>query len=117
MKSLWYTAIIIGLAVSGCGEKSNPPSGATNTNASGDNLLTAPVDYLRAVGKAQQNAAATVDTTSLDKAIQLFNVDKGRYPKDLDELVKERFIPQLPPVPYGTKLQYDAASGKVSATW
>jgi len=76
--------------------------------------LDAPADYLRGLGKAQQTAVKTVDTTRLTQAVQLFNVEKGRNPKDLDELVKEKFLPQLPPVPYGMKLVYDADSGKVS---
>src|SRR5207249_11706605 len=100
----------------GCGEKSDKPApGATNAAGSGGGSpLTAPVDYLRAVGKAQQSAVKTVDTTSLDQAIQLFNVEKGRNPKDLNELVAQKFIPRIPDAPYGTKLVYDAEAGKVS---
>ena len=99
----------------GCGEKSDKPAtGATNAASGGGSPLTAPVDYLRAVGKAQQSAVKTVDTASLNQAIQLFNVEKGRNPKDLDELVREKFIPQIPAAPYGTKLVYDAGAGKVS---
>jgi len=116
MKSLFYLSTITALLLVSCGAKSSnsAPPAATNTNTSGGSLLTAPVDYLRAAGKAQQDMVKTVDTTSLDQAIQLFNVDKGRYPKDLNELVQERFIAKIPPVPYGTKLEYDAAVGKVS---
>ena len=75
--------------------------------------MTAPVDYLNAMGKAQQSAVKTVDTTSLDQAIQLFNVDQGRNPKDLNELVEKKYMPQLPTPPYGTKLDYDANAGTV----
>lgn len=56
----------------------------------------------------------SIDTNALTKAIDLFNVDKGRNPKDLNELVAERYIPMVPKPPYGTKLSYDAASGRVS---
>jgi len=99
----------------GCGEKSDKPApGATNAANTGGSPLTAPVDYLRAAGKAQQSAVKTVDTTSLNQAIQLFNVEKGRNPKDLNELVAQKFIPRIPDAPYGTKLLYDAEAGKVS---
>ena len=54
-----------------------------------------------------------MDTTSLNQAIQMFNVDKGRYPKDLNELVAEKYVPKLPAAPIGTKLEYDATAGKV----
>ena len=102
----------------GCSEKtaqtsSSGTNSAASTNSSGS-LLDAPTDYLRAAGKGQQNAVKTVDTVSLNQAIQLFNIDKGRNPADLNELVKEHYIPQIPPAPYGTKLAYDSASGKVS---
>jgi hypothetical protein len=108
-------SICLFLAVSllGCGEKSDKP-GASATNASSGNPLNAPADYLRAVTKAQQSAVKTVDTSSLNQAIQLFNVEKGRNPKDLDELVQQKFIPQIPAAPYGYKLEYDSGAGKVS---
>lgn len=105
----------IGLAIlqAGCGDNSAKP-GPTNTTASGSSPLTAPVDYLAAAGKAQQSAVKVADTTSLNKAIQMFSVDKGRFPKDLSELVQEKYISKLPDAPYGMKLSYDAAAGKVT---
>ena len=75
--------------------------------------MSAPADYLGALGKAQQAAVKTVDTTSLNQAIQLFNVENGRNPKDLNELVEKKFIPKIPDAPRGMKLQYDATAGKV----
>src|SRR6266571_8659876 len=114
MKIFCLSVLTVTLLV-GCGEKSDKPApGATNAANTGGSPLTAPVDYLRAAGKAQQSAVKTVDTTSLNQAIQLFNVEKGRNPKDLNELVQEKFIPQIPAAPYGTKLVYDAGAGKVS---
>ena len=112
MKTLACVIIAASLVLIGCGKSSTPPASSTNATSSGS-VLTAPVDYLGAIGKAQQNAVKTVDTTSLTQAIQLFNVDKGRNPKDLNELVQEKYIPQIPTPPYGTKLDYDPASGRV----
>src|SRR6266850_3576363 len=112
MKIFGCLTLTAALLLIGCGEKSDKPAASTNA-PSGGGVLTAPVDYLGAITKGQQNAVKTVDTTSLNQAIQLFNVDKGRNPKDLNELVKEKFIPQIPPTPYGTRLDYDANSGTV----
>src|SRR5437016_3059290 len=114
MKIACFLAVTSVLLLAGCGEKSSPPTQTTNASSSGGSPLTAPVDYLNAMGKAQQSAVKTVDTTSLDQAIQLFNVDQGRNPKDLNELVEKKYIPQLPKPPYGTKLEYDAVAGKVT---
>jgi Rieske Fe-S protein len=113
MKTSHLLAVAAGLLLAGCGEKSNPPAQGTNTTSAG-NPLTAPVDYLDAAAKAKQSAVKTVDVTSLNQAIQMFNVEKGRNPKDLNELVTEKFIPRIPDAPYGTRLEYDAASGKVT---
>ena len=100
-------AAILILLLVGCGEKSSSPS-----NSSG-NPLNAPGDYLNAAGKGQQHAIKTVDTAALNQAIQMFQVDKGRFPKDLDELVKEKFIPKIPEAPAGMKITYDATAGTV----
>ena len=112
---LFVTAVVAtSLLLTGCGEKSSPSQASnSNTNTSTGSPLTAPVDYLSAIAKGQQSAVKTIDTTSINKAIQLFNVDRGRNPKDLNELVQEKYIPQLPATPYGTKLSYDANLGEV----
>ena len=45
----------------------------------------------------------------------MFNVQEGRLPRDLNErLVEKKLIGKIPPVPYGMKLDYDPATGKVS---
>src|SRR5438874_7458947 len=113
MKTPFCLSVVAGLLLAGCGEKSSQPATATNANSSGGSPLTAPVDYLGAMGKAQQNAVKTVDTTSLNQAIQMFNVGEGRNPKDLNELVEKKYLPQLPTPPFGTKLDYDASAGTV----
>ena len=111
---IYYFSLLLVVLLLGCEQKSQSSGGGTTNTSSGGSVLTAPVDYLRAAGKAQQSAVKTVDTASLNQAIQLFNVEKGRNPKDLDELVREKFIPQIPAAPYGTRLVYDAGAGKVS---
>jgi hypothetical protein len=109
MKLPFCLGLAAGLALAGCGGDSDKPGSATNKTSSAD----APGGYLGAISKAQQNAVKTVDTASINQAIQLFNVDKGRYPKDLNELVQEKYMPQVPTPPYGSKLVYDATAGKV----
>ena len=113
MKKL-LIALSAGLLLAGCGgdNSTKPAAGTTNTASSG-NPLDAPGDYLKALGKGQQSAVKTVDTTSLDKAIQMFGVDQGRNPRDLNELVEKKYMPRIPDAPYGTKLVYDANAGTV----
>ncbi len=115
MKSTSPYVLILGLLLAGCSGKSDKTdqSASATNNASSGGIVTAPVDYLKSAANAQQSAVKTVDTTSLDKAIQLFNVDQGRNPKDLQELVDKKYIPQIPNAPYGSKLVYDANAGTV----
>lgn len=103
------------LLAAACGNNSGGSSTASSTNSAnaGANPLNAPADYLGGLAAGQRSAVKTVDTTSLQQAIQLFSVDHGRNPKDLNELVEQKYIPRLPEPPHGMKLDYDAQTGTV----
>ncbi len=108
--------MVVCLLCFGCGGKTDNTAQPAVATTNGASRAQAPAGYLGGLAKGQKDAVKTVDTASLDKAIQLFNVEKGRNPKDLNELVQEKYIPQLPPAPYGMKLDYDPNSGKVTLT-
>lgn len=113
--TLWNALglILACLALAGCGSKETQPTPpATNTTTSG-NPVTAPVDYLGAVSKAQQSAVKTTSTVGLQQAINQFQVTEGRYPKDLNELVAKETISSVPAPPAGMKYDYDPATGQV----
>ena len=86
---------------------------AESLNRTISSPLNAPADYVGALGKAQQTAVKTVDTASLDQAIQMFAGEHGRNPKDLSELVEQKLINRIPDAPRGMKIVYDADAGKV----
>lgn len=115
MKIAFLIPVAVGLLLVGCSDssKSPAPSAATNTPTASGNPLTAPVDYLNSAVKAQQSAVKTVDVTSLNKALEMFNVQEGRFPKDLNELVSKKYIPLIPTPPFGSKIEYDATAGTV----
>jgi hypothetical protein len=104
MKLLLLACVALVLFLAGCDSKSG---------SSGGSPLTAPVDYLDAAGKSQQKAVKVVDVASLTQAIEMFNVQEGRYPKDLNELVQMKYIAKIPDAPYGSKIVYDAGTGTV----
>ena len=56
----------------------------------------------------------TRNAASLREEIRLFQVDKGRNPATLDELVQGDYIKKIPDAPYGMKIVYNAESGDVS---
>jgi len=116
MRCLLPLSATLLLVITGCGESSadkKPSPGSTNTVSDTASPLTAPVDYLDSINRGQRSAERTVDTASITKAVELFHVENGRFPKDLNELVTEKFLPQIPTPPRGMKITYDAATGKV----
>jgi ABC-type Fe3+-hydroxamate transport system substrate-binding protein len=106
MKTTLIVPLIASLLLVGCGD-----GGKKNSESS--NPITAPVDYIGAVTKAQTVAEKTVDVASLTKAIQMFQVEEGRLPKTLNELVEKKYLPKLPEPPAGQQLSYDPNTGKV----
>ena len=108
--------LITGFFVAGCSKSDNPPPPAPTVTTPAPTAPAAnqPNGYLGAMGAAERLAVKTVDLSSLNQNIQLFNASEGRYPKDLDELVSTHYIPQIPPAPAGQKLAYDATQGKVT---
>lgn len=115
MKGLSALFFVAALVFSGCGKHSqaNAPE-PTSSPTAGQNPITAPVDYLGAVGKAHKAAVKTIDTVSIDQAIRMFQTEEGRLPRDLNELVTEQYLPTLPTPPAGMKFQYDARTGRVT---
>ena len=117
MKALLLIPAAAGILLAGCGQSSspaNPPS--TNnaaTNFASGNPLTAVPDYLGAVGGAQKFAVKQIDLSYLHEAIEQFDAAEGRYPKDLNELVQEKYLSKIPAAPYGMKIDYDPATGAV----
>ncbi len=93
---------------SGCKEgKKSSESGSSG------NPLTAPADYVGALGNAQKSAQKTLSTVGINQAIQQFQVEQGRLPKDLNELVAKGAITQIPPPPRGMKYDYDSKTGVI----
>jgi len=93
----------------GCGDSSSNSSEASPSG----NPVNAPADYVGALGKAQQNAVKTVDLSALTKAVQMFQAEQGRWPKDLNELVAIKYLSKVPDAPVGKKISYDPNTGVV----
>jgi hypothetical protein len=110
MKGLLTLVLMAGLLLAGC--KKQQPAAPTTNAASSGNPITAPIDYLGAVGQAPKTATKVVSSAGLQQAIQMFWAQEGRFPKDLSELAPN-YIDRLPPPPAGMKYSYDARNGTV----
>ena len=100
------------LLFGGCNDSSQ-----TNTSSSSGNkssVTTAPAEYLNRAAKAQKRAVKTVDVTAMNKAIESFYVQQGRFPKDLLELVEKGLLPRIPELPDKATWVYDSKNGVVS---
>jgi len=109
MKAILAFCVASSLFLAGCGDGGSSGQ-ATEDNSS---VVTAPVDYLGAVGQAKQSSVKKIDLAALTKAIQSFEVSEGRLPKDLDELVSMNYLREIPKPPHGQKIVYDANAGTV----
>jgi len=112
MKPSFLISVAVGLLLAGCGKNnSSPHPQGTNTTTS---VQPAPssADYLGTLMRADKYAVKTIDVSYLNQAVQLFNTQEGRLPKDLNELVPN-YVGKLPATPYGTKLDYDPNTGQV----
>jgi len=118
MKASFFILAAAGLLLAGCGNNNSSPhpqAASTNkTTNTTDSAEPAPssVDYLGTLMRADKSAVKTIDVSYLNEAIQLFNTQEGRLPKDLNELVPN-YVGKLPATPYGTKLDYDPNTGLV----
>src|SRR5512147_1157725 len=109
MKTSIFLTLVAGLLFVGC-KKEEPAKKPAGSSDAGGNPLTAPVDYLGAVGKAQKSATKTVSSAGLQQAIQMYYAQEGRFPKALKDLVPD-YVGQIPPAPAGMKYDYDPKSG------
>jgi len=116
MKACFLIWIAAGLLLAGCGKNgsSSHPQGATPAQATNTAAVAQPSGgYLGALMQADKSAVKSIDVSYLNQAVQLFNTQEGRLPKDLNELVPN-YVGKLPAAPYGYKIVYDATSGLVT---
>jgi hypothetical protein len=105
--------VLIGCALlAGCGKKKVAEKNLLTNNNSG-NPITAPADYLGAVNQARKFAIRRVDIAQLQNAINLFNGQEDRYPRDLNELVAKHYIQAIPALPQGSRYTYNPATGDI----
>lgn len=111
---LWTTCLVglLASALAAC-DGGDKPGTNQQDSVTGENPLTAPVDYLDAVSKAKSSTEATLAITQIRQAIQTFQAEYGRFPMNLDELIEDGYLRALPKLPYHTRFAYDKGSGTI----
>ena len=109
MKTTFYF-LALGLLASACGDQPEPD---INDNSSG-NPATAPVDYLGAVNKGRNKAIIDAGLLQVNSAINQFKATSSQPPTNLQELITEGLLAELPAVPNGMKWQYNPQTGEAA---
>jgi hypothetical protein len=94
--------MVAAVLLAGCGESSSPQTQVNPADVTNNTLVN-----------AKRTADKTIDVSFINQAIQLFNVQEGRYPKTLDELTP-KYVAKIPDAPLGYKLSYDEKKGEVT---
>ena len=113
MKTLCLLAASFLLFACGCGHSEKSNAVAANQPEVVQNPIEAPAEYIGVLGKAEQQAVRTADLATLTKAIQIFEAQEDRYPRDLKELVEKEYLAKLPVLPPSTVFSYDPKTGAV----
>jgi hypothetical protein len=116
-----YVAAFLWAFAFGCGKSDQSNQSPTNSLAAATvnvitNQQTAGKEieqYGHTLAQAKKKAIVQTDFISVDRAIQAFQADKGRNPENLDELIKEKFLPRLPDLPAGKAYSYNPETGQV----
>ena len=118
MKAFTILILLAGLVFTGCTQQQSKPEPKADETKQEDNssditAIGAPAAYGGAMVKAKQKAVKSTDLAGINQAIKMFQVQEGRNPKNLNELVSPDYLPKLPDPPRGMKFDYDPATGEV----
>lgn len=94
------------VALTGCNDSPPPPrptQGATDSSG-----------YLGQAANASRRAQKTVDAAAVNKAIEQFYLQEGRFPTNLLELAQRDYLPMIPVLPIGLAWDYDTNTGTAS---
>jgi hypothetical protein len=107
------------LFVAGCSPDKPEPAPAEADEKSeeiGSNPLLAPVEYLGATARAKTSSQAKIALAPIQQAIQMYQVENGAFPPNLDALVQGGQIRALPALPQGSTYQYNPSTGAVTVS-
>ena len=114
----FLTLFTIGMGLwTGCSQEASRQAPETTKTApapapvASGNPLTAPVDYLATVAKAQKSANKTLSLVGIKQALQQYFVNEGHYPASLKDVVSPDLLPFLPDPPTGQKYDYNPKTG------
>ena len=106
MKTSCLLAALSFLLLTGCNDQS-PSPGNSRSNQ------TAPADSAKPAAKRPRKP---IDLAAINRAVEKFYLQEGRFPKRLTELTEREYLQTLPDLPDGLSWDYDTNTGVVSIT-
>lgn len=97
--------IAVSLMMGACKRKENSADELTPMNAL--------EKYGGVMGSALKKSKAMDDVLYMKNKINTFQIQEGRYPYSLNELVEKKYLEKMPEPPKGATFHYDASTGKV----
>ncbi|MCX8083124.1 MAG: hypothetical protein N3D17_07035 [bacterium] len=70
--------------------------------------------YGGVMGTAMKKSKAMDDVLYLKNKINTFQIQEGRYPSSLNELVEKHYIERIPEPPKGMSFRYDPSTGNIN---
>jgi hypothetical protein len=110
MKAI-FLVVLVALLIAGCNDSPTDNSASSNDKSK---AAIAPTDYSTKPVNRPKRAVKPVDATVMNKAIESFYVQEGRFPKDLLELVEKGVLPRIPTLPGKAEWDYDTNNGVVN---
>lgn len=96
-----FVSLLVLTLFTGCNDGGTPPAPRPESSKTAEGYLAG----------TKNRATKTIDVAAVNKAIELYYVQEGRFPKDLLELVEKSYLPHVPELPAGQEWDYDTNSG------
>ncbi len=97
--------LVVSLLAVSCNRKKKPEEGLTPMNAV--------EKYGGVMSKTLKKSKAMDDVLYMKNKINTFQIQEGRYPNSLNELVEKGYLDNLPEPPKGMAFHYEPSTGKV----
>jgi hypothetical protein len=107
MKTSCLLAALSFLLLTGCNDSPPPPGKANSAPTETGSSFAQPAN-------AMHRAQKTVDLAAINKAIETFYLQEGRFPTNLVELALRDYIPMIPVLPVGMVWDYETNTGTVN---
>ncbi|HDN97698.1 MAG: hypothetical protein DRP67_04510 [Candidatus Omnitrophota bacterium] len=105
MKKVFLILFIFLFSLTSCSKKKEKSEELTPLNA--------PAKYGETLGRALKKAEGLKEVIYLRNKINTFQIEEGRYPNSLEELVEKGYIDEIPRPPKGMEFVYDPKTGSL----